>query len=202
MHWFTSDLHLGHKNILRFCPERNTRCREWLGLPSPPTGVNPEGPKRVSILDHDRWIIGRMKEQSKPGDTIWHLGDLSLSGVERGLGYLRALSEALPDRRLFLLGGNHDFMTLKKLSQRGELPEDMEYLGHPEEPRTYSECLFALCHYPRSDWPGHTIHLHGHTHTAVKSTMRRRVHVGWDAWHGLASYPEICAIAHATKEPE
>ena len=55
--FFTSDLHHEHNNIFRF----SNRGRE------------------TTLESHTDWLVGKWNDQVQPGDTVYHLGDLSFS---------------------------------------------------------------------------------------------------------------------------
>lgn len=81
--WVISDTHLGHDNILDYCPWRQT----WA----------------TTIAEHDAAIIERWQAVVKPDDWVLHLGDFAL-GDKEGLPELR---RQLPGR-IVLVRGNHD----------------------------------------------------------------------------------------------
>jgi calcineurin-like phosphoesterase family protein len=76
--WYTADPHFGHANIIRYCD------RPW------PT---PEA--------MDAGLIERWNDRVSPEDTVWVLGDVSLT--PKALGPVRALNGAK-----ILVAGNHD----------------------------------------------------------------------------------------------
>lgn len=78
--WFISDLHLDHKSIHHFCPDRG--------------GEDLEG--------HNLWVIERLNLALCKRDTLWILGDVSFS-----LDGLRYLSLLNCQYIKFVLG-NHD----------------------------------------------------------------------------------------------
>ena len=80
--WYTSDTHYGHKNIIRFC-----------------------GRPYATIAEHDRDLIRRHNAVVKPGDTLFHFGDLALGNIELTL----PMTSELNGNR-FLIPGNHDRM--------------------------------------------------------------------------------------------
>ena len=78
--WFTSDLHLGHKNILKFQPNR----------------------KYYSIEEHNAGIVRYLNEKINPKDTLWILGDVAFG--KDNLKYVKEINAKY--KRLVL--GNHD----------------------------------------------------------------------------------------------
>lgn len=85
--FFISDLHISHKNILHFSPER-------------------QGP---TIEDHDRWIVTQWNSVVKPKDIVYVLGDVVFDKLK-----LPLLSQLRGNK--ILIRGNHDkFDTLEYL---------------------------------------------------------------------------------------
>lgn len=80
--YLTSDLHLGHKRILEFCPE-SRKCE--------------------TIEAHDELIIKNWNEQVKSTDTVYLLGDVSWHQHDKTVEILNRL----PGHKNLILG-NHD----------------------------------------------------------------------------------------------
>ena len=78
--WFTSDLHLGHANIIRYCD------RPWPDVAAMNAG-----------------LVERWNDAVADDDTVWVLGDLAMGPIDASL----ALVASLHGRKL-LLAGNHD----------------------------------------------------------------------------------------------
>jgi calcineurin-like phosphoesterase family protein len=81
--WVISDTHLGHENILAYCPWRQT----WA----------------TSLAEHDAAIIAAWRERVRPDDWVLHLGDVALGAKT----YAAEVRQALPGR-IILVRGNHD----------------------------------------------------------------------------------------------
>jgi calcineurin-like phosphoesterase family protein len=79
MRFYTSDLHLGHENIIKYCDR-------------PYTGA--------VAMDDD--IMTRWNETVAPGDDVWVLGDLALGKLESGLARVTRLNG-----KITLVPGNH-----------------------------------------------------------------------------------------------
>ena len=85
--WFTADTHFGHDNIIKYCK------RPFLdkaGNPDPSY--------------QDEVIIQRFNEVLRPGDILWHLGDVSWSSFDKLNGFLKRLNT----KEVHLIWGNHD----------------------------------------------------------------------------------------------
>jgi calcineurin-like phosphoesterase family protein len=79
--WFTSDLHIGHKNIIKFT-----------------------GRPFASIEDMNEHIIKWFWENVKPGDTVYNLGDFIFGRQEYATSFL----DRLPKFNHRFIYGNHD----------------------------------------------------------------------------------------------
>lgn len=80
MIYFTSDLHFGHTNIIKYCNRPFS-----------------------SVEDMDKALINSWNEAVKPDDDIYILGDFTMRGSGQARGYLSALNG-----RKYLIVGNHD----------------------------------------------------------------------------------------------
>jgi len=88
--WFTSDYHLGHANIIRYCK------RPFKSL---------EEMNKVIIRNHNQRV--------KPGDTVFHIGDFCFRnspGGKRGEGdILKSIDyEKQLNGKIIFIKGNHD----------------------------------------------------------------------------------------------
>ncbi len=79
--WFTSDFHLGHRNIIRYC-----------NRPFKSTG------------EMDAAILDRLNTAVQEGDHLYFLGDFSLASASVVESYLRRTR----CRNIFFVRGNHD----------------------------------------------------------------------------------------------
>jgi len=78
--WWTSDTHFSHANIIKYCD------------------------RPFSSVGHmNGEMLARWNRLVKPGDTVYHLGDLALGPIDESL----SLTAALHGHR-FLVPGNHD----------------------------------------------------------------------------------------------
>lgn len=92
--FFTADLHLGHRNIARYEPER-ARAAGVAPLEGP---ADDETQSRLDSLLIDRW-----NEVVRPDDEVWLLGDACMGRLDRTIEHLRRLLG-----RIVLVPGNHD----------------------------------------------------------------------------------------------
>jgi calcineurin-like phosphoesterase family protein len=151
----TSDTHLGHANIIKYC--------------------NRPFADAESMTEH---IINTWNARVSQDDLVYFLGDLAMGpGVDEGY-IVDRLSEL--NGQLQVVLGNHDQPSkwcdgLEKISKDFALPitilPDIFELKHEGK-------RFVMCHYPMKDWNGKyhgTIHLHGHKHTQFSPTRARRM---------------------------
>lgn len=97
-YWITSDLHFGHKNILKFCPDT----------------------RPFSDLNHMiEAIVLEWNSLVKPTDVVFHLGDFSFLGLEATTAILKRLNGTI----VFVMG-NHDKTVRDQLQTKNKF----EYL--------------------------------------------------------------------------
>lgn len=78
--YFISDLHLGHKNVLKFA----------------------DGYRQGSTVDeHDEWLLGQIASVMRKRDILWVLGDVAYDFEK-----LKELKK-IPGQKM-LVRGNHD----------------------------------------------------------------------------------------------
>lgn len=173
--FFTSDLHFGHANILKFEPNRKTVL------------------KCETIEEHDNKLLERINRVVNPEDTLYLLGDITFGN--KGWGWI----EALHGHKI-LIKGNHDSMSDGSYRRAGiqVVAEDMiikagkERLRLHHYPYKYPP-MMQLWHrlllrktprdlHKRPVNNGHWL-LHGHTHSHdVMGRHPRMIHIGVDAW--------------------
>lgn len=174
--WFTSDLHLGHENIIRYCDRPFS-----------------------SVEEMDDEICRRWAETVAEDDTVWVLGDVCLGDAIRGLVRVAEL----PGRKV-LVPGNHDRIwdgnrmhpDLRKLWAGRYLSAFDEIIGGVGcAINLRGGVRVGLSHFPydrdlrfrsrldewrpedRGDWL-----LHGHAHGGLGPVHGRQIDVGVDCW--------------------
>jgi calcineurin-like phosphoesterase family protein len=80
--WVTADQHFGHANIIKYCHR--------------PVG---------SVAEMDETLIQRWNERIKPGDMVWHLGDVFFGKPSDP--HVKEIRSRL-NGGIFLVKGNHD----------------------------------------------------------------------------------------------
>jgi len=152
--WVTSDLHFGHENIIRFCP--NTRAQF------------------ANAAAMDLAIMQAWSDSVEDSDTVYILGDVSFHRAPRTVEILTSLRGTK-----ILVEGNHDQHNLRDPKFRQCFAEIHKYLEIKHAGQTI--CMF---HYPIFEWNRchyGSIMLHGHTHGTRAGVEGRILDVGYDA---------------------
>jgi calcineurin-like phosphoesterase family protein len=137
-YWFTSDLHLGHKNILSYDPRPFS-----------------------SIEEHDAAILGNLQALVKPWDDLYILGDFGFSKEDALIAYFLQL----PNCNRYFIKGNHDRSKLhcKLYAKYGTYLGEQKRIKIKEDGQE-----IVLNHFPMRSWDkshhNTTFHLYGHHH--------------------------------------
>lgn len=137
--FFTADTHFGHSNIIKYTNR----------------------PFKTSD-EMDESILKKFNEVLNPGDTLYHLGDVSWSSynLDRFFGRLNC-------HQVHLIYGNHDkpkvtfHKSIKSYSDLKSFSIGKEYV--------------VCCHYPMRSWKkrGHgAYHFYGHVHNTMPGIGR------------------------------
>jgi calcineurin-like phosphoesterase family protein len=129
--WFVSDTHFGHANFLNFVDANGFKVRVF-----------------DSVEDMDECMVERWNHCVKPGDKVYHLGDVFFGDGHRRLNGLHG------HKRLIV--GNHD-----------DIKNSYLYNGFNKISmwRVFKEHDFICSHVPlREDSMMTTFNLHGHIH--------------------------------------
>jgi calcineurin-like phosphoesterase family protein len=146
--WFTSDLHVDHKNIIQYCN------RPW-------TFEN----QREEIITRWNSRVGVM-------DKVYHLGDFVFAGskgLQKTLDIINELNGVIT-----FIKGNHCQDNLWKMIEQANLPH-VEEICHYKE-ITIANTKIVMCHYPFETWnKAHhgAWHLHGHCHGSLPPRGKR-----------------------------
>ena len=195
--WFCSDLHLGHKSVLYFHPER----REAAGI----TMEELQEDKNAAIKKHDEWLIDKWNKTIAKGDFVYILGDFCLGNRE----YTEKMLSRLKGRK-FLIRGNHD-KSCNGLERYFEWVGDIKEVKftHNQYPFIDENETFALemCHFPMLTWnrrPHGTCHIHGHCHNSITQfndeSLELRVDVGFDSDIANNGFVSLETIYNKMKE--
>lgn len=169
--YFTSDLHFGHANIIKYCDRPFS-----------------------SLEEMNNALIQGWNEVVNPEDTIYCLGDFSLS-----FNIAKEVTPILNGRKI-LVPGNHDKCFPRFSAEKNErLVQQYKEIGWTEVTGVRAETEeFTLSHFPYRDFSSDSRRfekfrpmdtdkdrwlLHGHTHDNKSYTGPRMIHVGVDAWN-------------------
>ena len=154
--FITSDLHFGHKNIMKFCPVTRARFRD-----------------DVSYMNEA--MVKEWNDMVAPEDLTYILGDVAfMSGSDAG-----RIVNRLNGTKI-LVEGNHDRKTLMDATFRNAFAEVHKYLDI-----NYNGTKCVMFHYPIAEWDQMhrgSVHFHGHLH-GNKSGLEgfRALDAGMDA---------------------
>ena len=152
--YFTSDSHIGHRNIIKYCQ------------------------RPFSSIEHmNQEIIKRWNSVVKDEDTVYHLGDVAFTKR----GEWQWMIQSLKGHKI-LISGNHDNHTNKSYYDAGfekiHQEWNLEYwpgMGRPHH--------ILLKHKPQFDYDQekHNYHFCGHIHTRW-TRKGDIINVGVDKW--------------------
>jgi calcineurin-like phosphoesterase family protein len=137
--FFTSDTHFGHKNILVYDKRPFT-----------------------NIEEHDQTILKNWNSVVHKDDTIYFLGDFSLS-FKKNVDYDRYLMMSLKGKKFFIKGNHDHDQNVKLFKEHGT------YLGKLEEININGQQI-TICHYAMKVWrESHygSWQLYGHSHGSL-----------------------------------
>ena len=134
---FTSDLHLGHANIIKHCNR-----------------------PFQSVEEMDEFILEKWNAKVKPQDTVYILGDLMFRNKRSPEEYL----SRMPGKK-FLVVGNHDKAWMKKvdLARWFEGIEMMRFMSDGQ--RKLTLCHYPMMTWPFSNHDGWMVYAHIHENT-------------------------------------
>jgi len=156
----TSDHHFGHENIIKYCDR-----------------------PFESVQDMDDSMVSKWNSTVSDVDTVYHLGDVSLSG---SLSYVGGIFERLNGNiQVLAVPWHHDSRWLVKdgrFASKSGIPVAMlspvEVLSFPGYGNEGRDLVFTLSHYPMAEWEASHYgypHLHGHSHGAYSDPFGRPV---------------------------
>lgn len=141
--YFTSDLHVGHRNVIGYAKRPFTR---------------PDGEPDVDLMR--RTLLDNFVSVLRPGDELYILGDIALN-AQIAHDFVREL----PGQK-FLVWGNHE-PHRREHKKRELLKSLFVRTGDIMETRLSDGTKAIMSHYPMLRW-NHSHHgsymLHGHTH--------------------------------------
>lgn len=142
MTYFISDLHFGHRNILRF------DCRPF-----------------STIEEHDEYLISQWNDTVGTDDDVWILGDISWYSALKSVNILKRLNG-----KKHLCIGNHDHKLVKSVDFQHQFVEIVDYKEISFGDGTgVVLCHYPIPCYNKHfyNW----FHLYGHVHATFEWTM-------------------------------
>ena len=116
--WFTSDLHLGHANIIKYCERTLFMSKQEIETYRLLGGMTQEEQRRFKISDisvnrMNKILIKNYNERVKNKDVVFHIGDFCFKGTKgskQGEGQLTkaTIYEDKLNGKIIFLKGNHD----------------------------------------------------------------------------------------------
>ena len=179
--WFTSDIHFGHKNVLRFCKKRQEKM-----------GIDLEDP--AFDEKHRLYLIEQWNNTIAKKDIVYILGDFSFYNRE---GTRRILEKLNGKKHLIL--GNHD-KSCKGLENYFESVSQIKTVDFKKHEYHFLNENFVveMCHYPIFSWNRRqhgSVMIHGHTHGSIcdinKQSKELRVDVGYDSLLGNLGFVSL-----------
>ncbi len=168
--WFTSDLHLGHANIIKYS----------------------ERPF-ASIQEHDELLVKAWNDRVRPGDLVYCLGDFALCDVERATRLASRLSG-----QKYMVWGNHDKYSRKSAEFCAQWIWARDLADITVGSQRIVLCHFAMRTWNQSHrgaW-----NLHGHSHGSLPDDPHAlQLDVGVDCW-GYAPVSFDTLAARMTKK--
>lgn len=183
---YTSDLHIGHVNIMKYCPAR----QDYLGI----------GPD-ATVTDMNEALVRLWNSQVDHDDVVYVLGDVCMGKVDETINYVRRLNGT----KYLILGNHdrpHDIMTGRKPERQAEwfkIYTDVGFKWITTGPvsANFGGIFTIMSHFPydgdhteeerygqyRPADEGHPL-VHGHVHDHWQ-TRGRQYNVGIDAWNGV-----------------
>jgi calcineurin-like phosphoesterase family protein len=163
MIYITSDLHFGHKNILKFSPDVRGHYKD--------------------VDDMDRRMIEEWNDIVADQDLIYILGDVSFKGIGPTVEILQQLKG-----KKILIKGNHDYKNCKYPQFMECFASTHDYLELRERDH---KVLVTMFHYPINYWNEchhGAIHFYAHLHGGHSGLEQyRALDVGYDATGKLLS---------------
>lgn len=149
--FFTSDLHFGHKNVIKF-----------------------DNRPFSSVEEMDKELIRRWNNKVGKGDLVYVLGDLIWKSKNNDEA--AKLIESL-NGQIVLIKGNHDrFLNNSKVKNALAGVKDYDDIRVKLADGTDKRCI--LSHYFIPMYNGHrngAIHLHGHSHTTEEAKLELEI---------------------------
>ena len=196
-HWFLSDPHFGHGNIMKYCFRTEFMTDEERDLLAAKQDFRVS---KESVWRMNDAIIARTNELVQPDDVLWILGDWCFASGKFYYQDSRRCRDRLNVKTAHIVWGNHDSRKIADLfdsnheqvmisinPHNGDYIVGEEEIGQQRKGRGWQKIV--LNHYMMAIWNGShkgNWHLYGHSHAGAEpwadSWMkgRRSLDVGVD----------------------
>lgn len=174
MTYFTADLHLGHKNVLRF-----------------------DNRPFSTIEENDEYIISQWNDTVGNDDDVWILGDISWYPAAKTAEILKRLKV-----RKHLCIGNHDHKLLKSADVRQQFVEIVDYKEISFGDGTgVVLCHYPIPCYNKHFYGWY--HLYGHVHSTFEWRMMAEVQTKMREVHNakIEMYNVGCMMTYMRYRP-
>lgn len=162
MIYFTSDLHLGHANIIKYCKRPFT-----------------------SVEEMNDTLISNINDTVATNHQLYILGDYSFLPAEETI----ELSKRIKCKNVYLIRGNHDKLQDGIYFKAGLKSTAYNMFTYYHELK-FNKIKYILCHFPFLTWNQSgrkSINVHGHCHgdeTILElNSQTRRIDVGVDCFN-------------------
>ena len=173
--FFTSDLHFGHENVIRFDK------RPW-----------------NTVEEMNQGLMERWNRKVQKGDLVYVLGDLFWKGDSKMvLEYLNNLNG-----QIYMIKGNHD-RWLHNAGVKNRLAGVKDYLDTDVPLKDGTKRRVILSHYFIPFYNGHlynAIMLHGHSHNTEEYEVEEKMKV-WLNQNGFPCRAYNVGCMHWNYEP-
>lgn len=152
--WFTSDLHVDHRNIVQYCN------RPW------------------TFEQQREEIVHRWNSRVGMFDKVYHLGDFVFAGSKATDKVIELIKDL--NGEIHFIKGNHCQENLWKRIEDANLAH-VAWVKDYHEMKVGNQKI-VMCHYPFETWNGAhhgSWHLHGHCHGSLPP-RGKRLDVGID----------------------
>lgn len=174
MTFYIADLHLGHKNVLRF-----------------------DNRPFSTIEENDEYIIAQWNEAVSDDDDVWILGDISWHSALKTAELLKRLKG-----RKHLCIGNHDHKLLKSADVRQQFVEIVDYKEISFGDGTgVVLCHYPIPCYNKHFYGWY--HLYGHVHSTFEWRMMAEVQTKMREVHNakIQMYNVGCMMTYIKYRP-
>lgn len=166
--FFSSDLHVGHRNVIKHCNRPFSTVEEM-----------------------DEYIIVNWNKKIAPEDTVYILGDLSMHKHEHARKIISQLNG-----QLHLIRGNHDKGVENRIRDLFVSVSDYKEVKVPDKDGHGGKQKIILSHYAFRVWNSQfrgSWHLYGHSHGSLPQRYNYSMDVGIDTHPQYVpySYQEI-----------